>query len=313
MSEIQRDPSILALPDGRDLGYTDHGASDGLSKEAPTILYFHGFPGSRLEGEIAAPYARKHGARLIAVDRPGMGMSSFQSNRKLLHWPKDVLELTDHLKIDKFYILGASGGAPYIIACCADPVVREKLLGAAIVAGIYPWSCGTDGMPLGTKMLLWTAASTWFSGAVAPFLDWTMGQVARDTDHPEKLEGLFMREMAGRHENDLKCLEDLVLRKQVIESLREAFKQDSYGVAWEAKIYGSDWDFKLEDVDFEMQLWHGRLDVNVPVAMAEKAATLLKGAKLRIVEEESHLGLPVNHLETILMSLLAGHRPKTSY
>ena len=306
MTNTEQNSSIFVVSDGRRLGYIDHATND-LSESAPTILYFHGFPGSRLESSIAAPRARAHGARLIALDRPGMGLSSFQPLRTLADWPKDVLELVDHLRIDKFYILGVSGGGPYVITC-AKVIPRRRLLGAAIVAGVYPLSLGTEGMLIGVRVLLWTAASRWLSGAVAPLLDWQMGSAARDDDHPERLTKLFMREMEGRHERDLRCLDDLVFRTQLIEGLREAFRQDSYGVAWEAKLYGSEWGFPLEEVDFEgMDLWHGRLDINVPVATAEKAASLLRGAKLRVVDEESHLSLPVNNLDKILGCLLAEH------
>ena len=207
------------------------------------------------------------------------------------------------MNIERFYVLGQSGGSPYVIACCADAILRKRILGATIVSGVYPFSLGMAGMPIGPRVLFWTAASR-LSGIVAPLLDWSMGNAARDQD-PEKLARVFMQEMAGRHEKDLRCLDDLELRSQVIEALREAFRHDSYGVAWEARLYGSDWGIALEDVDMEIDLWHGRMDANVPVYTAEKAASLLKHAKLRVVHEESHLSLPVNHLEEILECLLA--------
>ena len=295
--------SIFNLSDGRKLGYIDFTTID-LSASAPTILYFHGFPGSRLECSIAVPYAQAHSFRLVSIDRPGMGLSSFQQSRTFSDWPKDVLELVDHLKIDKFCMLGVSGGSPYAIAC-AHLLPRERVLGTAIVSGVYPFSLGTEGMPMGPRMLIWASASVWLRPAVVYLLEWFMGKTARDYEHPEKLEKQFMKEMKGRHEKDLKCLDNLELRKVAIEALRESFRQNSYGNAWEAKLYGGDWGFALEDVTFEeIQLWHGRLDANVGVATAEKAAALLQGAKLRVLDDESHLSLPVNHLDEILASLL---------
>jgi hypothetical protein len=44
-------------------------------------------------------------------------MSTFQPNRRILDWPSDILELADHLKISQFYVLGTSGGCPYVLAC----------------------------------------------------------------------------------------------------------------------------------------------------------------------------------------------------
>ena len=75
---------------------------------SPTALYFHGFPGCRLEAKIASPHAAKLGVRIIGVDRPGFGLSSPQPGRGFLDWSKDVAELADHLGLEKFHLIGAS-------------------------------------------------------------------------------------------------------------------------------------------------------------------------------------------------------------
>ncbi len=58
----------LRLADGRTLACLELGDPEGSP-----VLYFHGYPGSRLEGRLAAGAARRHGLRLIAPDRPGFG------------------------------------------------------------------------------------------------------------------------------------------------------------------------------------------------------------------------------------------------
>jgi len=59
------------------------------------------------------------GLRVIAPDRPGLGESSFVEGRKLLDWPADVAVLMDRLGVDRFILLGVSGGTPYSLACAA--------------------------------------------------------------------------------------------------------------------------------------------------------------------------------------------------
>ena len=102
----------------RTLGYHLRGTP---SPTTPTILYFHGFPTSRLEAALCArvPFP----LHIIVIDRPGLGLSTFQPNRRILDWPADVLALIDHLNIAAFYVLGDSGGAPYaLILICVKEI-----------------------------------------------------------------------------------------------------------------------------------------------------------------------------------------------
>ena len=48
------------------------------------------------------------GARLIAVDRPGYGFSTFQQERTYARWAEDVQELAEHLDVQRLAVLGFS-------------------------------------------------------------------------------------------------------------------------------------------------------------------------------------------------------------
>ncbi len=305
--------STLILSDCRTLAYLDYEIQTSSSSDAsprarngPTIFYFHGFPGSRLEGDLLAPTAKRHGARLISIDRPGMGLSTFQPDRTLLDWPRDVLELADHLQIPAFYVVGASGGAPYVFAC-VKALPRNRLLGASVVAGIYPLSLGTQGMSMDNRILLWTASSKWLGGLTGRMMDWAFGAVARDHEHPERLTDLLVKGMRTKPEPDAKCFENEWARDRIVEAARESFRQDGDCVALDIKLIARDWGFNLEDLNiegFRICLWHGKRDANVPVSMAEKAAALMKGVDLRVLEDEAHLSMSLNHQDEILKALL---------
>jgi hypothetical protein len=90
----------LTLPDGRKLGYAQYGSLTGRP-----IIYQHGLPGSRLEAAGFNDLGLELGARIIALDRPGMGWSSPKPGRTLLDHPKDVESLADHLKLDRYSVL----------------------------------------------------------------------------------------------------------------------------------------------------------------------------------------------------------------
>jgi len=67
-----------------------------------------------------------------------------------------------------------------------------------------------------------------------------------------------------------------------------------------------DWGFKLENIEFEgreLAIWHGRLDVNCPISMVEKATTLLKGFKTMFLDEEAH-SLVAQQTEAIVKTLV---------
>jgi pimeloyl-ACP methyl ester carboxylesterase len=287
----------LNLPSSRTLGYTTYGSPP--SPNVPTILCFHGFPGSRLEGAFCArvPFP----IHVIALDRPGMGLSTFQPGRRILDWPSDVLALVDYLNIEQFHIVGDSGGSPYVLAC-AKEIPRTRLRSAAVVSGIYPTSLGTEGMLFGVKALLY--AGLWLPHSVMTrLLDWEFGNAARSSDKTT-FEKDLMKAMNKKHEKDRICLDDLGFREIVIESMREAFRQGSEGAAWECGLYGQ-WGFELEEVNGEnITIWHGKKDMNAPFAMAEKAVNLMKGCEMKAFEEETHLSLPYNHLEDVIRGLL---------
>jgi pimeloyl-ACP methyl ester carboxylesterase len=106
-NQLRTDQKIKLL-DGRVLVYREYGDSQGKP-----LFFFHGWPSSRLRGDHFDQAAKSAKIRLISIDRPGYGLSDFKENRTLLDWPDDVVELADKLKINKFAIVGVSGGGPY--------------------------------------------------------------------------------------------------------------------------------------------------------------------------------------------------------
>ncbi|KAF5676093.1 alpha beta hydrolase [Fusarium heterosporum] len=280
---------IATLTDGRRVSYAVYGTQDN---DAPTFFYFHGFPGSHHEAYVTNNAALKHGVRVIAPTRPGYGDSTFQDNRSILDYPRDVLELADILSVRSFAILGVSGGGPYAIACLKD-LPRDRLVGVGTVAGVMPMSFSTQGMLAMTRIMF--AVAPYATGTLGWIVDKLLGNVARDIEHPEKLEGMMEKDIGSRSSSDKEAwTNNSDFRTGMTRSTREAMKQGGYATAWEARLYGSDWGFELEDVkvrEGHMILWHGDQDVNVPLSVSEKAVKMLPGAELRVMEGESHMSL----------------------
>lgn len=113
-SDYLRD-TCLSHPDGRRLGFREYGASDGQC-----ILNSHGTPGCRFEGQLLDSTASRMGVSLIAVDRPGMGLS-IASRFNQLTFAVDVKTLICHRRSRSSWprigILAISGGTSYALAC----------------------------------------------------------------------------------------------------------------------------------------------------------------------------------------------------
>lgn len=123
----RREHQAVRLADGRLLGFAEYGDAAG-----DPILFFHGEVGSRLLGRAFDPAARRVGLRVVAPDRPGLGFSDFRPGRRIADWADDVAGLASLLDIDRFAVVGAAGGAPYVLACASTLGAR---LTAALVAG----------------------------------------------------------------------------------------------------------------------------------------------------------------------------------
>ncbi len=156
MYEDKKLNQTLELSDGRKLGFAEFGDLNGKP-----FFHFHGHPGSRYEILLYGDKPTKLGLHVIAVDRPGIGLSDFKPKRKLLDWPDDIVELADHLCIDKFVVEGISGGGPYAAACAYK--IPQRLECCAIVAGMGPINMRKKEMMRSNRVGLFIAR--WF-----PFL-----------------------------------------------------------------------------------------------------------------------------------------------
>ena len=72
----------LRLSNGRCLAYHRFGDPTG-----PLVFYFHGTPGAGLEGGLIEDEAALAGVHLVAIDRPGIGRSTYYSGRRVVDWP----------------------------------------------------------------------------------------------------------------------------------------------------------------------------------------------------------------------------------
>jgi pimeloyl-ACP methyl ester carboxylesterase len=290
MNKTPAQQNLIVLPDGRELGYVEYGDSHGIP-----IFYFHGFPGSRLAGQRFHEVALALGYRIISIDRPGMGLSSLDKNRTLLSWPADVLHLADYLHLDRFSVIGYSGGAPYVAACAYT--IPERLKGAVIVSGIAPF----DHPALQKSMTLYTRVAH----SLIRRISWVSMVLMKITlilfqkhDRFQMIRGMMKR----LPEADRAVLEDPYIKNMFINITLEAFKNGVVGPAQEMQLFFKPWGFDLAQVHYPLVIWHGTSDTQVSFLHAEIYANSIPGAQLKLIENEGHHSLINNHIEAILKS-----------
>ncbi len=130
----------LQLTDGRRLVVHD-GGSSGASDEL-TLIWHHGSPqtGALLDPLLAA--AAERNLRLVSYARPSYGGSSPNRGRDVASAAADVAQVVDALDVDRFAVMGASGGGPHALACAA--LLPDRVIGAVCLASPAPYTESFD-------------------------------------------------------------------------------------------------------------------------------------------------------------------------
>lgn len=265
----------LVLADGRQLGYREVGPPGGHP-----VLFFHGLGTSRVICPADGDLAAELGARLIAVDRPGIGLSERLPRRRLLDWPADVAQLADRLGLERFSVIGWSGGGAYAAATSFALPDRVSLCG--LVSAPAPIAGVKDAEYL--RRFHRTAAG---AARGAPWMVrlamWNWGRPQR-----RDAEGFFDKSFAEMCKADQEVLSEPGLRRQMIDNSAEIYRQGGRGLGDEALVLARRWGFEPRAIQVPVRIWHGERDEVVPVAMARYMAEQIPGAKAAFYADEGH-------------------------
>jgi len=126
----------LQLADGRRLVVHDAGGSN--ASDELTLLWHHGTPqtGALLDPLLAAAGVRS--LRLVSYARPSYGGSSPNRGRDVASAAADVARVADAFGLERFMVMGASGGGPHALACAA--LLPDRVAGAVTFASPAPYT-----------------------------------------------------------------------------------------------------------------------------------------------------------------------------
>jgi len=284
----------LQLSDGRRLGYDERGAANGKP-----LFYFHGSPSSRVESElfVSDKSLQSLNVRLITFDRPGLGLSDFQPNRRLLDWSNDVIALANHLNIERFPVLGYSLGGPYGMVCAY--AISERLTKVGIVSGAALFTDPelVKNVNEGTRRFLNLLRENMLAARLFLRMMKFMIHVA-----PNRFIGQA-NSLLPKPDRAIVVTNPL-FQKVFIKMVREAFRQGIRGAYHESLLTSTDYGFRLQDIQTPIMLWHGEEDKNIPVEMAHFAASVIPKCEAKFYRNEGHLSLFKKNAEEIIRALV---------
>jgi pimeloyl-ACP methyl ester carboxylesterase len=265
--------------DGRRLTTQVYGDPDGRP-----VFLLHGTPGSRLGPHPRSAVLHRLGVRLISFDRPGYGGSDRLAGRQVADAAADVLSIADTYGLEKFAVVGRSGGGPHALACAA--LLPERMTKAAVLVGLAPH--GADGLDwydgmAQSNVTEFTAAANGYEG-IAAHARATADAIRAD---PASLIARLQTELPAP---DRRVVADSGIRSMLIETYAEALRRSAYGWIDDALAFCSPWGFDPAAVTVPVLLWHGASDVFAPASHARWLAYRIPSAAVVVQAGAAHFG-----------------------
>jgi pimeloyl-ACP methyl ester carboxylesterase len=280
--------------DGRTLRVLE----DGDPRGRP-LFYLHGTPGSRLLEERQVAEAARLGVRLIGYDRPGYGGSTPQRGRTIADGARDVVAIADALGIDRFAVMGHSGGGPHSLACAAT--LPTRVVAAASLASPAPFTAagldyfaGMGELNVEDAKLMMRDPAAW--------------EAKSDEDNAMMMQATQEQVMAFLSSllSDVdRAALDEELAGFLLRQMREGLQAGGAGPRDDSLAGFKPWGFEVSAVNVPLQLWHGKQDRFVPFSHGEWLAAQLPRAEAHLDPNGGHLTLVAQY--PAIMEWLSSH------
>jgi pimeloyl-ACP methyl ester carboxylesterase len=279
----------LTLRDGRTLAWHEWGVPDGI-----VVLRLQGTPGSRFSRHAKPEVWERLGVRVIVADRPGYGASTRMPGRGLASVADDLVELLDHLGLDRVPVIGVSGGGPHVLALGARH--PERISAATVVVGGAPLTDAEIPLLVGINAEGDRRIRDGGWEALYPMLCELREKMLADP-----LAG-FRAALSDAPPEDQAVMSEPAWQQTLRQSLTESLRAGAEGWCDEALAL-FDWDIAPEEVRVHVVWYHSRHDANVPLQAAQRVVDRLPSVDLR-VWEGSHLET-FHREEELMRELLA--------
>jgi pimeloyl-ACP methyl ester carboxylesterase len=259
----------LKLGDGPTLHVYDTGADDAAGRLA--VFWHHGTPNIGAPPEPLFAAAARLGIRWVSYDRPGYGGSTPYRDRDVASAADYVSCVADALGIDRFAVVGHSGGGPHALACGA--LLPERVLGVVSVAGMAPF--GAEGLDFFAGMS---------DSGVASLRAAAEGRAAKER-----------YESDAEYDPEMFTPEDHAALSGawswVLDVVNPAVEAGPGGLIDDDLAYVAPWGFDPARVVAPVLLVHGSRDRVVPSSHGEWLARHCPSAQLWLSPDEGHISI----------------------
>jgi pimeloyl-ACP methyl ester carboxylesterase len=242
------------------------------------IFYYHGTP------NLGAPPEPlfADGIRWIGYDRAGYGDAPAEPGRDVASAARHTERIADDKGIERFAVLGHSGGGPHALACAA--LLGDRVTAAVSISGLAPY--GAPGLD-------------WFAGMASPA---ALRAAARGLAAKQAYEAAPTEDDPGFIPADWAALEGewgwfgTVVAPAMAAGPGAAIDDDL--------AYVNAWGFDPASIAVPVLLVHGGRDASVPAAHSVWLAGHVPGAELRISPDEGHISILIGAARPAVQWLL---------
>lgn len=289
-----RDSQVLALANGDTAGFAEYGDPDGRP-----VVALHGAPACRLMFAAADAAAKSHGLRILAPDRPGYGLTPSNVGATLAERAAWLKTVVDALKLDRFAILGISGGSPFAVALAET--LKDRITALALVSPMGPvadYAESAEGKLepvsfLHDRFFMHMPYQSWLTHPLGDLSAWMFRH------GPDMFTNLLPRIATSA---DARILSKPEVAQTMRTMTLEAFRQGGSGGTADLEIFGRPWGVDFARVTAPAVVWQGTDDHVVPPQAARWLARQLPNCTLHSLDGAGHFWV-FEHVDDIIQTL----------
>lgn len=248
------------------------------------IFLHHGMPGSSSGPRPRNAVLYRSGIKLVSHNRPGYGRSTRSPGRTVADVAHDVAVIADHLGIDKFAVMGRSGGGPHALACAA--LLPDRVLRAAVLASFAPAEAAGldwDDEMVGSNIEAYRDARF----DKRRLIETLRIRADRVLTEPAYLIDLLRADLTRA---DARIVEDVQVNNLLLRTYQDAVTDGPFGWIDDLFALRHHWGFRPESIRVPVRLWHGADDQFAPPSHTKWLAAKIPGATLELQQGAAHFG-----------------------